>query len=87
MPNIWVGKEIASLEDNQPIASWKNEKGNFFCKLTETMSKVVSAISNPNYRGHGLIVFLDRKPGLYDKIRITKILGKAAVAEVVEAYR
>ncbi len=84
-----VGTMISSTDKLQAIASWPAKKeGEFITKIgmfsgKEGQEYKYFAVSNPNYRGAGLIVIIKKKPIIGEQLKITKVAATVAFADVV----
>ena len=84
---VKVGEIIPCIIPNGKIASWKRyDDDKIFTKISKDYSTHPrwTAVENPNYRNKGLVVFLDRRPGENEVIRIVKT-GENYAVGVVES--
>jgi hypothetical protein len=83
MPEI--GAIISGVTQDQSIASWCNDNGIFWTRISNQYKRdeTWAAVTNSGYGGKGLIVYLDKEPRSGNKIKITSIHEKTARGIVI----
>lgn len=64
------------------IASWPAKKGGYFAKIYQQDGDWF-AVTNLNYTGPGLIVFINNMPRHGQKLKITRVSSRVAYADLV----
>ncbi|MEE8131828.1 MAG: hypothetical protein V3T98_02170 [Candidatus Paceibacterota bacterium] len=87
---IKKGVRVPSGTKEQKIVVWKTSNTKYTNKLFTKVyiqefnePKGAVAVSNPIYRGPGLIVFVDRKPLLGEEILITELKSNCAIGTII----
>lgn len=74
---------IVKAEDGKQIACWPGKLDtNSFCKVV-SQNNLPVAVSDPGYKGKGLVVFLDRVPGPGEVVQIKKVTDKWCAGKVL----
>ncbi|MES2930741.1 MAG: hypothetical protein V4665_03075 [Patescibacteria group bacterium] len=86
-PVLKRGIQIAATDDN-PIAWWHGRREGslfakvFFAQRSDTSEGGWEAVTNQNYKGEGMIVFIKQKPAYGQQLTITNVSNKTAFADV-----
>lgn len=77
------------IEESKTIASWENGNRGFFAKIVLNKSKDPSlpkwrAITDQDYKGPGIIVYINQKLQIGQKLKTTtSVVGNAVQAEII----
>ncbi len=78
-----------TIEESKTIASWENGNKGFFAKIFLNKSKDPSlpkwrAITDQDYKGPGIIVYINKKLQIGQKLKTTtSVVGNAVQAEII----